>query len=126
MDHRILIIDGHPVYVDKTIRFLQELTFKDVGLAKTGKQGIDAVRLKKPDLVILSSMLPDMDSFEVCKSINELTNGSAKIIVQIGLFNEVDMISKFKDYGADVVLMRKEKNLQPLQKAIEELLLSEV
>ena len=121
MDQRILIIDGHPVYVNKTIGFLQGLTFKDIRLAKTGKQGIDEVQLKKPDLVILSSMLPDMDSFEVCKSINELTNGSSKIIVQIGLFTEVDMISKFKDYGADAVLMRKEKNLRPLQNAIKEL-----
>jgi len=126
MDQRILIIDGHPVYVNKTIGFLQGLTFKDIQLAKTGKQGIDEVRFKKPDLVILSSMLQDMDSLEVCKVIHELTNGSTKIIVQIGLFTEVDTISKFKDYGADAVLMRKEKDLQPLQKAIEELLLNKV
>jgi len=94
MDQRILIIDGHPVYVNKTIGFLQGLTFKDIQLTKTGKQGIDEARLKKPDLVILSSMLPDMDSLEVCKVIHELTNGSTKIIVQIGLFTEVDTISK--------------------------------
>ena len=71
-------------------------------------------------------MLQDMDSLEVCKAIHELTNGSVKIIVQIGLFTEVDTINKFKDYGADAVLMRKEKDYQPLQKAIEELFFSKV
>ena len=122
MDQRILIIDGHPVYVNKTIGFLQGLTFRDIQLAKTGKQGIDEVRLKEPDLVILSSMLQDMDSLEVCKAIHELTNGSAKIIVQIGLFTEVETINQFTDCGADAVLMRKEKDLKPLQDAIEALL----
>ena len=126
MDQRILIIDGHPVYVNKTIGFLQGLTFKNVRLAKTGKQGIDDVRLQKPDLIILSSMLSDMDSLEVCKVIHELTNGSTKIIVQIGLFAEVETINKFTDYGADVVLTRKEKDLRPLQNAIEEILFSRV
>ena len=126
MDQRILIIDGHPVYASETIEFLLGLTFENIQLAKTGKQGIDDARNKKPDLVILSSMLPDMDSLEVCEAIHELTNGSTKIIVQIGLFMEVGTIHKFTDYGADAVLTRKEKDLRPLQKAIEKLLFRKV
>ena len=124
MDQRILIIDGHPVYAHKTIEFLRGLSFTDIQLAKTGNQGIDEIRSKNPDLVILSSMLSDMDSLEACKVIHELTNGFAKIIIQIGLAIEVKMIKQFTDYGADVVLMRKEKDLQPLQRAIEELFLN--
>jgi len=126
MDQRILIIDEHPVYVNKTIGFLQGLTFKDIQLAKTGEQGIKDAQFKKPDLVILSSVLSDMDSLEVCKVIHELTNGSTKIIVQIGLFTEVEIINQFTEYGADAVLMRKEKDLEPLQRTIEELLFSKV
>ena len=119
MNQTILIVDGHPVYVNKTIGFLQGLTFKDIHLAKTGKQGINDAQNKKPDLVILSSMLQDMDSLEACRAIHELTKGLTKIIVQIGLFTEIETMNRFTNYGADAVLMRKEKNLQPLQKAIE-------
>ena len=122
MNQRILVIDGHPVYVNKTIGFLQGLTFKDIQLAKTGKEGIDKARNHKPDLVILSSMLQDMDSLEVCKAIHDLTRESVKIIVQIGLFTDAGTIDQFTQCGADAVLMRKEKDLKPLQDAIETLL----
>ena len=126
MDHRILIADGHPVYVNKTIGFLRGLTFKDIQLVQTGAQAIDKVRSKKPDLVILSSMLEDMDSLDVCRTSARLAHGTTKIIVQIGLFTENEMIEEFKACGADIVLPRKEKDWQPLQKAIEELLFSRV
>ncbi|MBN1869184.1 MAG: response regulator [Candidatus Omnitrophica bacterium] len=126
MDQKVLIVDGHPVYAQRVITFLQGLMFTDIHLAKTGKQGMDDARDKKPDLVILSSVLPDMDSSLVCREIHALTKGASKIIVQIGLFTEAETVNKFHDHGASAVLMRKEKDLQPLQKAIERLLLSEV
>lgn len=124
MDQKILIIDGHSVYVNRTVGFLHGLTFKNIKIAATGKQGIDEVRANEPNLIILSAALPDMDGLEVCKTIHEITRGSIKIIVQMGLFTESSIISKFTDYGADAVLMRKERDLKPLQSAIEELLFS--
>ena len=36
--------------------------------------GIDAVRKGEPDVVILDVMLPDMDGFEVCRSIRKFSN----------------------------------------------------
>jgi len=124
INRRILIIDGHPVYVNKIIGFLRGLTFKDITLAPTGKEGIDFVRSKNPNLIILSGMLQDMDSLEACKAIRAMTDESVKIIVQTGLFTKEEDIKRFKDYGADAVLTRKEKDLQPLQDAIEGLLFS--
>ena len=122
MNYRVLIIDTHPVYTKKTILFLQKLNFQDIHLAETGEKGIAEVKVKTPDLVILSGMLPDQASWTVCREIHQLTYGFTKIIVQIGLFTEQTDIEGFKLHGANAVLERKEKDLMPLQKAIEEAL----
>ena len=122
MDQSILIIDGHPVYAQKTEGFLRGLTFQNIQIAATGKEALESVRRRKPGLVILSSMLQDMESLEVCRAVHELMGASSRIIVQVGLFTTADMVSQFNDRGADVVLMRKEKDLAPLQSAIESLL----
>ena len=126
MSQKILIIDGHPVYANKMVEFFQELTFEDIYLATTGKQGMDLVQSRNLDLIVLSAILPDKDGLEICKNINEITKGSVKIIVQTGLFAEEKDIKQFKDYGANDVLVRKEKDLKPLQNAIEELLFSRI
>ncbi len=121
MDQKILIIDAHPVYIHKTESFLAGLTFKNIVLATSGKKGIERIKSENPDLVILSGMLPDTESHDVCKMI-KATNRLTKIIVQTGLLTDELSITRFRECGADLVLPRKEKDLAPLQKAISQLL----
>lgn len=40
-----------------------------VGTARSGRDALAAVRRKRPDLVLLDLMLPDMDGIEVCKQL---------------------------------------------------------
>lgn len=119
MEHKILIVDGHPVYILKLVGFLEGLTFKNIFLATSGQEGINKTELINPDLVILSGMLPDMESKEVCKEIKAFNN-KIKIIVQTGLFTDSESMKAFRTVGADAVLARKEKDLMPLQGIIEE------
>lgn len=121
MNKKILIIDAHPVYIHKTEGFLAGLTFKNIILAASGKEGLKKAALENPDLVILSGMLPDAESHDVCKTI-KAANRLTKIIVQTGLLIDESSIARFKESGADQVLPRKEKDLAPLQKAVENLL----
>jgi DNA-binding NarL/FixJ family response regulator len=124
MNQTILIIDGHPAYIYKTEGFLQGLTFKYIVLATNAKEGIERARRDAPDLIILSGMLPDADSLQVCKDLKRLAVKELKIIVQVGLFTEQEAIDAFISAGADTVLERKEKDMQPLHDAIETLLLA--
>ena len=117
VDQKILIVAGHPVYINKMQGFLEGLTFRNIVLAKTGQEGIQKSEAEKPRLVIMSGILPDMDAFEVCKMIKE-KHALSRIIVQVGLFTEKEDIEKFKDLGADIILDRKEKDLSPLQEAV--------
>lgn len=124
MEQRILVIDSHPVYAKKIVAFLEGLTFKNVGLAETGQKALAEIKIHAPDLVIISSLLADMSSADVCKEIVEMTEGETKIIIQTGLFTDPADVEAFKTSGADLVLERKEKNLSSLQKGVEGLLLN--
>ncbi|MCA9405478.1 MAG: response regulator [Candidatus Omnitrophica bacterium] len=123
LKHKILIIDAHPVYVNKTEGFLRGLTFHNITIARNGKEGQEKAKSIRPDLIILSAMLPDMDSFDVCEAVKK-NSPESRIIVQVGLFYAAEEIERFMSLGADRVLDRKEKDLQPLQNAIEDLMVS--
>ena len=70
----------------------------------------------------MSSQLPDVESLTVCKEIVQCCQPKPKMIVQVGLFAEEETINQFKESGVEVVLLRKEKDLHPLELAIEQLL----
>jgi DNA-binding NarL/FixJ family response regulator len=114
---KILIVDAHPVYSDKMEGFLRGLTYENIDMAKTGQEALAKLHSLDPDLVIMSAMLPDMDAFDLCRKIKERTP-RAKIITQIGLFSGPDDVARFNQNGADIVLIRKEKDLNPLQAAL--------
>ncbi len=123
MEQRILIVDSHPVYGKKLVAFLESLTFKNIGLAQTGEKALAEISAYVPELVIISSLLMDMNSADLCQKIQE-AGAKTKIIVQTGLFTGPADIELFKRHGAHCVLERKEKDWGPLQKAVEELLLN--
>ncbi len=64
--YSVLVIDD-----EKDILKLLQYNLEKEGYqflsARTGEEGLEAARLKKPDLVVLDLMLPGMDGFEVCK-----------------------------------------------------------
>jgi DNA-binding response OmpR family regulator len=70
MKPTILIIDDDEGLNQLLIKFLGEFGFITIA-ATHPRQGLKLLKEKKPDLVILDIMLPDMDGFEVCKTIRE-------------------------------------------------------
>ena len=95
---KLLIIED-----DRTIIEGLEDTFKfhdfDVFTAVSGKEGIDLLKTKKPDLIILDIMLPGIDGFEVCKRIKEI-NQNLPIIMLTAKSQESDKLLGF-ELGAD-------------------------
>ena len=120
---KILIIDGHPVYAKKTEAFFKGLTFSDIAIAPGASEGLKKFESAPADLVVLSSMLPDGDSHEVCRALRSQAGSSLGIIVQAGLIDQ-EQAQQFLLDGANRILLRKEKDLAPLQQVVEELLFS--
>jgi CheY-like chemotaxis protein len=69
----ILIIDDNP-----DVRQVLKLTLSragyDVETASQGKAGLEKARDTRPDLILLDIMLPDIDGWQVCRRLREITD----------------------------------------------------
>ncbi|MGH2594167.1 MAG: response regulator transcription factor [Anaerolineae bacterium] len=72
MAEKILIIEDDPQIGD-VVRLLLEQDGFEVVLALDGLEGLRRLYETQPDLVILDLMLPQMDGWEVCRRIRELS-----------------------------------------------------
>ena len=70
MDPTILIIDDDDKLNQLLIKFLGDFGFNTL-TAVHPADGLKQLKRKSPDLVIMDIMLPDMDGFEVCKTIRQ-------------------------------------------------------
>ena len=105
MNKHILIVED-----EKDLLATLEYNFKKEGYKTTGvtsgKEAIEAVRNKKPDLLILDLMLPDISGLDVCKEIrNKSNNEDIYILMLTAKGEEVDRIVGF-ELGADDYLVK--------------------
>ncbi|MCC5023064.1 MAG: response regulator [Candidatus Synoicihabitans palmerolidicus] len=61
----ILSVDDEPDVTD-IIAFNLRRHGYEVSTAATGREALDAIATRRPDLVLLDLMLPDVDGFAVC------------------------------------------------------------
>lgn len=70
MNERILIVDDEP-WVHEVVRaYLEREGFIVYG-ASDGTEGLDLALTKRPDLVVLDLMLPDLSGEEICRRLRE-------------------------------------------------------
>lgn len=94
---RAVVIEDDPDIRGLLVSILTRQGFH-VTAAATGLQGIEAVRMERPDLVTLDLGLPDVDGIEVCKRLREFSD--AFIIMLTARNEELDKLGGL-DNGAD-------------------------
>ncbi|MBP8626372.1 MAG: response regulator transcription factor [Syntrophorhabdales bacterium] len=78
----IAVIDDEPDIVRLVSVNLTKANFTVEGF-ENAESFLRFIRSKKPDLIILDLMLPDMDGFEVCKVLKNKTNYSSIPIIML-------------------------------------------
>jgi two-component system phosphate regulon response regulator PhoB len=97
---RILVIEDEPDILQVLDYNLREKGHK-VYLAANGEEGVKLAREKKPDLVLLDLMLPDIPGTTVCKTLKgDPTTKSAQVIMLTAKGEEIDRVVGF-ELGAD-------------------------
>ena len=80
MSSTVLVVDD-----ELSIRVLVRMILEDEGYevleAETGRQGLELVEQASPDLVLLDIRLPDMDGWEVLRSLHERPSGPRVVIM---------------------------------------------
>ena len=94
---KVLVIDD-----DRDLQRINAKFFQNAGasvdIASNGAEGIRKFFLDKPDLVILDIMMPELDGFEVCTRIRQV---SSVPVIMLTALNNPDEIIRGLDCGAD-------------------------
>jgi DNA-binding NarL/FixJ family response regulator len=80
MGKTVLIVDDHPSFRASARRMLEADGYEVVGEAEDGAAAVVAVQRLHPELVLLDVRLPDIDGFEVAKSLLE-SNAHPQVVL---------------------------------------------
>jgi len=102
MPTKILVIDDDSAVTDLMSVLLQSNGF-DVIATNSSTEGLNLARQDHPDLIILDLMMPDMDGWEVCRSVRAF---SQVPIIVLSALNDPSMVASVLDSGADDYLTK--------------------
>lgn len=98
----VLIIEDEPAYVDALEVSLTREGF-DFESAANGRDGLDAFRSNRPDLILLDLMLPGMPGLDVLKRVR--AESDVPVIVLSAKDSEADIVAAL-EMGADDYLTK--------------------
>ena len=100
MKTRIVLIEDDPALRKLLKDALPESIFI-IDIAETGREGLDLVGKRKPDLILLDWNLPDLNGFEVCKYIKQNKDLAHIPIIMVTAYSELTRKVSALDVGAD-------------------------
>ena len=102
---KILIIEDSSDVLENTAELL-ELAGYEVFTAKNGKEGLEAARDKKPDLVVCDIMMPELDGYGVLRAFENIPETVGKPFIFMTAKSEKSDIRMGMDLGADDYLTK--------------------
>ena len=98
---RILLVDDEVDLLNLLETVLRKDGFQKIDKATTGQEGIHLCEKHHPDIIILDIMLPDMEGYEVCRRMRQIT--FAPIIFLSAKSDEIDKLLGLGIGGDDYV-----------------------
>ncbi len=99
---KVLVIDDDLAITELMSMLLKTHGF-DVFTSNSGVEGVKFVKEKKPNVVLLDLMMPDLDGWQVCKALRTFSNVPILILSAI---NDPSMVASVLDAGADDFLVK--------------------
>jgi DNA-binding response OmpR family regulator len=100
MKTRILLVEDDPALRKLLKEALPESIFI-IDIAETGREGLDMIVKRKPDLILLDWNLPDLNGFEVCKYIKQNKDCAHIPVIMVTAYSELNRKVSALDVGAD-------------------------
>jgi PAS domain S-box-containing protein len=116
----ILIVEDSPTQAEQ-LRYLLEEQGYSVTAAENGKQALDAVRRRKPAMIVTDVLMPGMDGFTLCKEVKSCKDLNDVPVVLMTSLSSPQDVMKGLACGADNFI-RKPYEENYLLKRIEYIL----
>lgn len=99
MTRRVLIVDDEPNVV-VSLEFIMRKSGFDTAVARNGDEALEAVERFRPDLVLLDTMMPRRDGYEVCQTLRGAGWDDLKIVMLTAKGRDTE-VAKGLAVGAD-------------------------
>jgi two-component system, OmpR family, alkaline phosphatase synthesis response regulator PhoP len=99
MTHRVLIVDDEPNIVT-SLEFIMRKSGFETAVARDGQAALDEVERFRPDLVLLDTMMPRRDGYEVCQTLRASGWTDLKIVMLTAKGRDTE-VAKGLAVGAD-------------------------
>lgn len=104
---RVVIADDHALFRQGLTELLAGAgSFTVAGTAENGTDALSAVRLSRPDVLILDITMPGMDGFEVARRIRE--EGIPVKVLMLSMHKEPAAVRRALDLGVDGYILKEE------------------
>ncbi|MGV8124293.1 MAG: ATPase, T2SS/T4P/T4SS family [Candidatus Xenobiia bacterium LiM19] len=118
---RVLLISDNPVLGLIWKKSLEKEDFT-VDLVSDGRKGIEAATIETPDVIIVDSLMPDIDGFEFCQTLKSVpVLQDIPGIIMVSNFNLLNEIARAKEMGADDYWIKYDINPKTLARKIRAL-----
>lgn len=95
----ILLVEDTPEHIEAVLAVLQKNNFK-IRVAKKWNTALKLLSRHQPDLILLDIFMPEMDGFELCKTIKENPAYSSVPIIFLTARDDEESIRKGFELGA--------------------------
>lgn len=107
----ILIIEDEVGLIKMLKRLLEKEGFQEIYQAESGYEALETIKRSRVDLILLDVMLPDINGFELCQKIRDISD--APIIFLTARTTDMDKLTGFSVGGDDYIT----KPFNPLEVA---------
>lgn len=117
---KILVADDHPLTLNGTVSYLENLGYNVVCSCSNGTAALNYIQVYLPDIAVLDLNMPGLDGLEVAQKVME-NKWRTKIII-LTMHNEIGVLNKAKEFQVDGYIL-KEKAFPDLENCMKEIAL---
>ena len=119
---KILVVDDDRIIVQTLVQALEEDAYGyDVYSAADGFEARLQIAHLKPDLLILDIMMPNVDGYEVCRTVKSNPAEKEIKIIVLSAYLDSEAFEQMRNYGADACFS-KSLPLAQLKREVAKLL----
>ena len=104
---KVLLVDDNREFCQLLEDYIENNeNFKVVGMAHNGNEGLELIKEKEPDVLILDLIMPHLDGIGVMEEMNKLDFDNDIKTIVLTAFGQEDITKRVVELGANYYIMK--------------------